>query len=247
MPLGDVQVIETAQPGYTVQRIAWAQSYINARLRKRYGNGRGNALPLGQSPPALVAVGTLPPSIILQGRPILGSIQIGINITTPGALGTAILQFTLDGGNSYTTGVLSAPSVALTGSGLAANMAVGSYGADNAWSASPPVPETVLGWLVNLVTLELYKKRGADPQDPMIKLVVEACNQSLAEIKEAAESKEGLFDLPVSDDLDSAVTTGGPLGYTETSPYRWTDIEVREGVRQDRGRGGFGNGGPGVL
>ncbi len=53
-------------------------------------------------------------------------------------------------------------------------------------------------------------------------------------MKEAADSAEGLFELPLRADLEtSGVSKGGPLGYTEASPYRWTDRQADDGRNED--------------
>ena len=233
MPAGDVGIVETVVPGFTATRLMVWQSYINARLRKRYGNN----LPLGQNPPALVAVGTLPPAVSLQGRPVLGSAQYQIQVTTPGSIPGMVFQWSADNGITWTTGVPGAAIVQLTGlqgnSGIQALFPIAAYSADNQYSAATPVPEAVLGWLVALVTIDLYRKRGVNPQDPTIQMVQDDATRALAELKEAADSDIGLFDLPQSDDLNSAVDTGGPLGYSEASPYKWADKEARHGRRED--------------
>jgi hypothetical protein len=229
MPAGDVGIVETAQPGYTAQRISTWQSKINARLRKRYGK----VLPLGQSAPALVAVGNLPPAVALSGRPVLGSASYIINVTTGGALGTAVISYSIDGGVTYVTGVLTATSVSLGTSGLVATFSPGTYDVTNSYSSATAVPEAVLEWLTALVTVDLYRKRGVNPQDPTIVMVREDAERALAELKEAADSEMGLFDLPLSDDVGSAIDTGGPKGYSEQSPYKWTDKEARAGSAED--------------
>ena len=100
-------------------------------------------------------------------------------------------------------------------------------------------PEAVLEWLTKIVTFELYLKRGVDPSDQSLALVKADKEQAEAELKEAADAQSGLFDLPVLDVGDSsAVTKGGPLCYTETSPYVFTDIQVSAGRREDSNRGG---------
>lgn len=85
-------------------------------------------------------------------------------------------------------------------------------------------PEVVLGWLTDIVTPKAYAKRGNNPAAASdLKDIYEAGELALAEIKEAADSKEGLFDLPLAKTTDaSGVSRGGPLGYAETSPYVWT-------------------------
>ena len=133
----DDQTIDLAvslRPRFLSTAIADLSSWINDRLAKRY------AVPLGQKPPTLTATGTLPPTVALSGRPTLGSLEIVIEITTPGALGAAVFQWSPDGGATWASGVVTAATVALWGTGLVANFAVGTYGADNVYAASTPVP-----------------------------------------------------------------------------------------------------------
>lgn len=93
-----------------------------------------------------------------------------------------------------------------------------------------PYPEIVRGWLVALVTPLLYRRRGVDSSDEQIVAVDAAAKAALDEMKEAADAVDGLFDLPLKqDDTSSAISKGGPLGYSEASPYTWTDVQ-REAV-----------------
>lgn len=238
MAVGEVLLVENENPGFTAQAIATESSWINGRLRKRYGrhSGRANSLPLGQSPPLLLATGTNPPALMLNGTPILGSLQIGVTITTGGVVGVAVFKYTIDGGVTYTTNVTSAAQVPLAGTGMVLQMptaAGNTFSTDNVYAAATPVPEIVLSWLTTLVTHKLMRKRGMNPQDPIIELLVADVQRVHDEIKEAADSKDGLFDLPTSEDEDSAVTTGGPAGCSQTSPYVWQDVERAIGVAQD--------------
>lgn len=234
MPLVEATGVEESNPGFTAARIAIQSSYINGRLRKRYGNnGASNSLPLGQAAPALVKAGTSAPDVTLQGRPVWGSMLLRVEITSGGGLGTAVFRWSSDDGITWVAGVLTAASVVLGATGLLATFADGTYSTDNVYAAAPPVPEIVLGWITTLVTDDLYRKRGRDPQDPAMVDLRDDVTRTLGEIKEAADSKDGLFDLPVSEDLDSAVTTGGPLGYSETSPYVWPVIEKSVGQSED--------------
>lgn len=229
----DVDLAESLYPGYVAHRIASGSSRINARLKKRY------AVPLGQQPPVLVATGTLPPAVVLSGRSTLGSLEIVIDITTPGALGSAVFQWSQDGGLTFVTGVVTAALVALGTTGLTAAFAVGAYSSDNLYSASTPVPEIALGWLVALLDVDVWDRRGVNPQDPSIARAVSERDTALAEIKEAADAKDGLFDLPTNDAAgDSAVTQGGPLSYSETSPYVFQDIQRDAAVGEDCARSG---------
>jgi hypothetical protein len=96
-----------------------------------------------------------------------------------------------------------------------------------------PVPSIVISWLVGLVTADLFAKRGFNPgsaQDE--EAILGRAQRARDEIKEAADSKDGLFDLPIREDLPgtSAITRGGPLAYSEASAYTWIDVQA-EAVR----------------
>lgn len=231
VPSSDVALVEQVEPGFTARRIVAWSSWINARLRKRYGSP--TALPFGQGAPALVPAGAAPPAVSLQGRPVLGSMRVQLFITAGGPVGTAVFKWSADGGTSFTTGVVTAPTVPLTGTGLSAIFAPGTYATDCAYAAAPPVPDAVLGWLVALVSVDVMRKRGVNSQDPLIKEFFDEATTAKAEVKEAADSKDGLFDLPSSEDQASAIVTGGPLGCSDTSPYAWQDRQAREGYAQD--------------
>jgi len=99
--------------------------------------------------------------------------------------------------------------------------------------ASPP-PVAILRWLNALATPEAYKKRGWNPSSAQDADILEAARRAEAELKEAADSKEGLFDLPLRQDTTgtSGITLGGPLGYSEASPYAWMDVQA-EAVNGD--------------
>ena len=254
MPSSDVDLVEQVQPGFTAQRIANWSSEINASARKRYGNNTmlGNHLPFGQIPPALVANGTTPPGITLTGRPVLGCSRIWIQILTGGALGTATFAWSADGGITWApntpaallagagAGFTTAAVYTLGSTGVAANFPgnLPIYSADNVYRAETPVPEVILSWLVSVVTVDLYMKRGTNPNDPGIAMLVDEKTRALKRLEDAANGKDGLLDLPISEDLDSAVTTGGPLGYSEASPYVWGDIQACRAMGEDYQRWG---------
>ena len=228
----DVNRCDSLYPGYLDHRIARGSSFINGRLKKRY------LVPLGQEAPVLIPTGTAPPQIVLSGRPTLGSLEIAIQITTPGASGTAVFQWSKDGGLTWTTGVgtVSAGTVVLSGTGLVAAFPPStlSFSADDAYSASTPVPEIALGWLAAMLDVDVWERRGANPQDPSIAMGIAERDAALSEIKEAADAKDGLFDLPTNDAAgDSAVTQGGPLFYSESSPYVWMSQQRRTARGED--------------
>jgi phage gp36-like protein len=103
--------------------------------------------------------------------------------------------------------------------------------------AAPP-PAIIIRWLVRLTTWDVWQKRGTNPQDPAIEKAEKAHDLALTQLKEAADSEEGLYDLPLLEtDQRSAVVNGGPLGYAEQSPYTWTTIEAQDASREDGSSG----------
>jgi phage gp36-like protein len=89
---------------------------------------------------------------------------------------------------------------------------------------SAPYPETVCGWVEAIVTERLYLKRGIDATDQQLERIQALADRARDEVKEAADSKEGLFDLPLrADTTEDGISKGTPLGYGEASPYTWAD------------------------
>jgi hypothetical protein len=102
-----------------------------------------------------------------------------------------------------------------------------------------PAPICVQGWLAKIVTLSAYLRRGFDPTDRQGASYIADRDGALAEIKEAADAVDGLFDLPLRADLTtSGVTRGSPKAYSEQSPYVFTDGQSRVGRQEDDNRGG---------
>jgi hypothetical protein len=105
-------------------------------------------------------------------------------------------------------------------------------------TAAPP--EVARGWLESLVTMDCYLRRGFAPTSEENNLFMANAETAKAELKEAADSKDGLFDLPLLPDPagGSAVSKGGPLGYTEQSPFAWTTAQRNAGRADDQRGGG---------
>lgn len=94
--------------------------------------------------------------------------------------------------------------------------------------------DTVKGWLARLVDRLALKKRGYVPDDPSALEVITDETTAKAEIKEAADSVDGLFDLPLAPTGDtSGIAKGGPLGYSEASPFVGYDRQFRAAVDED--------------
>ncbi len=97
------------------------------------------------------------------------------------------------------------------------------------WAAAPP--SAVLRWLGQMVTHLAWQKRGGDPAGDVSSAYKEAADAARTEVKEAADSEEGLFDLPLRQGSSaSGISKAGPFGYSEASPYAWTDVQA-EAVR----------------
>lgn len=235
MSVAEVDYVEADSPGYAARRIAVRSSYVNGRLRKRYGMGKqSSSLPLGQLPPVLVA--TIGPAGTLTGRPQLGSLEVVLRIALGGAIGTATFDVSLDGGTVYSTlgALTSTTGNALTGTGMTVMWPTGAtLVAGDLQAAATPVPEVVLGWITMMVTHDVLRKRGLNPQDPVAQMLREDLERVELDLKEAADSQDGLWDLPASEDADSAVTTGGPLGHSDKSPYGWQARQADRGSDQD--------------
>ncbi len=121
-------------------------------------------------------------------------------------------------------------------SGLIAARLAKRYGAFGVGDAAPLVVKL---WLVAMVTVDCWQKRGVSPTDEQYQEYKEAALKADADIKEAADSVTGLFDLPLLPTNDtSAVTRGGPLTYSEQSPYVWADQQMAAGRDEDDNRGG---------
>ncbi len=252
LPADYIDDIETVTPGFFATKARMGQSRIYAQLRKRYGQ----TLPFG-GVPTFDALGTAPPPIALSplapgGVPVLGSLEIVIAIAAAGSFGTATFTSSLDGGRTTSAPVVTAASVTLPNTGLAVNFPAGAtFGADNVWSAPTPVPEAVLGWIVAWLDYSIIRKRF-DPNSPEAQLYIDDFKRAMAEVEQAANSKDGLFDLPpVDGNQPSAVSTGGIQAYSESgSPFVSADRQERDALYEDAvGMGtfmgsGFFGGGP---
>lgn len=105
-------------------------------------------------------------------------------------------------------------------------------------AGSPPV--VVKGWLARLVTVPVYRRRGVDNTDQQITAVQDDAKDAQAEIKEAADAKDGLFELPLRADAPGSdgVSRGKVLSYCEQSPYSWTYVQAMSGREEDRNGSG---------
>lgn len=240
LPTEYVDQVETVAPGFTALAIAIQSSTVYAQLAKRYK--RPGVLPFGQGAPTLLASGTSPPSATLNGRPTMGALRMVLQITTGGSLGTAIFRWSSDGGVTWTSSVTTGSNLVLGSTGMTVTFSAGTYSTDNVYQAPPPCPELFLGWVTILVSADVMRRRGLNTNDPAIVMLLDEAKRVRDEVQQASNSQSGLWDLPPVDDEQSAISAGGPLYYTETSPYVYSDIQEREGRWEDVHACGQSNG-----
>lgn len=97
-----------------------------------------------------------------------------------------------------------------------------------------PYPLAVVGWLASIVTEQVMRKRGIDATDAQVSTYVDDRKTAEAEVLEAANAKDGLFDLPLRADTDAdGISKGEPLAYSEASPYVWTDRQASRAYDED--------------
>lgn len=91
-----------------------------------------------------------------------------------------------------------------------------------------PVPEVIRGWLVTLVDREVWKATGTNPEGRVDGWYDEDKKHVDEQLKEAASAQEGLFGLPLKSTSPDGTTaiTNACLGYSEQSPYTWTDLQA---------------------
>ena len=236
LPVEYVDQVRITRPGFLEQRVLRWTERLYSQLSKRYGQGTtANNIPFGNTPPTFTSQGTTPPQITLSGVPTLGSLRLQVQV-----LSGTTFQWSLDGGVNW-TGPLTIATTVLGTTGLTLTFGAGTYSTDNFYIAPTPVPTAILGWIVDLLNLDILRARGFNPNDPQPQLLIEDAKRALEEVAQAANSKDGLFNLPVVDEGADATCVGGPLWYTEQSPYVGADQQERAGIPEDFcGQGTFG-------
>jgi hypothetical protein len=99
-----------------------------------------------------------------------------------------------------------------------------------------PYPLAVIDWINKIVSFDVWLRRGVEPTDAEISEYKVQCVAAYAEIKEAADAIDGLFDLPLRADTDAGgVTRGFVRSSSQQSPYVWADEQRELGRQQDQG------------
>lgn len=104
-----------------------------------------------------------------------------------------------------------------------------------------PYPDAVKDWVARIMDPLTLKKLGVDATDEQFLSIDADAKAAREEIREAADSEAGLFDLPALDTADaSAISKGAPMGYSEASPY--VSMDVQEYYGRDEDTDGWGSG-----
>lgn len=105
-----------------------------------------------------------------------------------------------------------------------------------------PYPEAVQRWLARIVDGLAVFKSGFVPNDASALKIDEREKEARAELLEAANAVDGLFDLPLrADTADSGITKGAPLGYAEASPFVGYDRQYNAARDEDANQTGSGD------
>jgi phage gp36-like protein len=104
---------------------------------------------------------------------------------------------------------------------------------------SSPYPIAVRRWLTALTSLDVWLRRGVAATDQEMEIFRSQYDTAIVELKEAANSRDGLFELPLRENTDATgISKQYPKTYTENSPFVWKRVQVTAGRQQDiNGRG----------
>lgn len=78
-------------------------------------------------------------------------------------------------------------------------------------------------WVAQILTPEAFDALGVRPSDEIQDRIEERRTQALAQIKEAADSKDGLYELPLKSDSPgtSGIVRPAILSTSDADPYKW--------------------------
>lgn len=92
--------------------------------------------------------------------------------------------------------------------------------------------DTVKGWIASMVALKILTRRGIDPTDILWKTIQDAATIANDEIKQAAQSDTGRFDLPKANAARKPVIVGS----SDHDPHAWIR---RQAIKTREERGGY--------
>lgn len=93
-----------------------------------------------------------------------------------------------------------------------------------------PYPTSLQMAVAAWVAYRLWLKRGFNPSTAHGSAIERDYEDAKEWLREAADSQNGLVELPLREEElgPGAVSAGGPLGYSEASPYDWTDRQIEQ-------------------
>lgn len=94
-------------------------------------------------------------------------------------------------------------------------------------------PLVVMRWLVDLVSLQVWLKRGFDGTQVDAQIYIDAATHAREDLRQAADAKDGLFELPLRADVPSAGGKPTIHSYSETSPFLGQRIQRVRGRAED--------------
>ncbi|WP_437623382.1 hypothetical protein [Sorangium sp. So ce1151] len=100
-------------------------------------------------------------------------------------------------------------------------------------------PEIVYAWLTAFTTLDAYLRRGFNGSSEQDAYIGAQRDWADEDIQETSDAQNGRYELLLVKDgaQASAVSKGGPLAYSEASPYTWQQRQL-EAVSFQGGRYG---------
>lgn len=97
-----------------------------------------------------------------------------------------------------------------------------------------PFPEALKLQVACVVAFKLWMVLGYNPEGALDQHLKTLHDEAIAWLNEAANGETGLIELPQSEEaMASAVDKGGPLAYTEASPYVHLDVQAAAGRAED--------------
>lgn len=163
------------------------------------GETDSNAASMG----AVTETGTSP-AMTISGIPASTSYSLRVEVTTGGARGTAVIKWSTDGGTTYTTGVLTAATVALGSTGLTLHFGAGTYHLGDFYVSSATGRGSSLAKFAKFRRL---KFQGTQPRPLNIEVQGTQPRKYLAYVTEMALEEELAVDATRFDELDGADVT----------------------------------------
>jgi len=102
-----------------------------------------------------------------------------------------------------------------------------------------PYPLQLVDWAAHILTYRMMNRRGIDATDEQAEDYRNNHDRAVKEVDEASDSENGRWDIPLrADTTATGITQPEPLGYSETSPYVWMDVQAETGIQEDASGGG---------